>query len=195
MRPVVILDNGHGVETPGKRSPVWADGSQLREYEFNRDIVSRIIDMLETDGIEYVDLVPEEYDVSLRERCERANRIYRNYGGNAFLISIHANAGGGTGFELYTSYGQTQSDKIASIIAEEYKAEFRSEFPLRKDTTDGDVDKESNFYILRQTTGPAVLTENFFMDTEKDCKLILSEEGRERIARFHYKAIKRIIVS
>ena len=38
MKPIVILDNGHGEETAGKRSPVWGDGSQLFEWEFNRDI-------------------------------------------------------------------------------------------------------------------------------------------------------------
>lgn len=32
----ILIDNGHGKETPGKRSPVWPDGSQLYEYEFNR---------------------------------------------------------------------------------------------------------------------------------------------------------------
>lgn len=36
----ILLDNGHGYDTPGKRSPIWPDGSQLFEWEFNRDIVS-----------------------------------------------------------------------------------------------------------------------------------------------------------
>ena len=31
MKPIVILDNGHGEETAGKRSPVWSDGKQLFE--------------------------------------------------------------------------------------------------------------------------------------------------------------------
>ena len=42
----ILLDNGHGEETPGKCSPVWPDGSRLREYEFARDIVRRIFDRL-----------------------------------------------------------------------------------------------------------------------------------------------------
>ena len=29
----VLLDNGHGENTPGKRSPKWSDGSQLKTYE------------------------------------------------------------------------------------------------------------------------------------------------------------------
>ena len=42
----IILENGHGSQTPGKRSPIWGDGSQLLEWEFNRDIVRRIAAML-----------------------------------------------------------------------------------------------------------------------------------------------------
>lgn len=60
---------------------------------------------------------------------------------------------------------------------------------MRVDTTDGDPDKESDFTILKKTVCPAVLTENFFMDTERDCRFILSDEGRDRIARMHFDAI------
>ena len=52
---------------------------------------------------------------------------------------------------------------------------------------------KENFTILYNTRCPAVLTENFFMDNEKDCLFILSDEGIERIAEMHFKAIKRII--
>ena len=61
----IILENGHGSQTPGKRSPIWGDGSQLFEWEFNRDIVRRIAAMLKADGVKVEILVPEETDVSL----------------------------------------------------------------------------------------------------------------------------------
>ena len=54
-------------------------------------------------------------------------------------------------------------------------------------------DFEANYTILTKTKCPAVLTENFFMDTYSDCKFIMSEDGRERIAKFHVKAIERVI--
>ena len=48
------LDNGHGKKTAGKRSPVFDDGeTQLFEYEFNRDIVRRIIIELDKVGVQY----------------------------------------------------------------------------------------------------------------------------------------------
>ena len=90
---MIILDNGHGINTPGKRSPFEP---VLYEYEFNRDIVKRISDKLNTLNIPNVILTPEEEDVSLSTRVKRANEIY-SYNPDAILISIHANAGCGTG--------------------------------------------------------------------------------------------------
>lgn len=189
---VVILDNGHGKETKGKRSPVWPDGSQLLEWEFNRDIVCRLAEMLLLDDRSCEVLVPEMSDVPLTERCRRANEIYDREAGNCILISIHGNAGGGTGWEAYTTRGVTKADGLASLLYDEAEREFaRDGWRIRKDFADGDADKESDFYILRRTKAPAVLTENFFFDNERDCRLMLSAEGRERIARVHFNAIKR----
>lgn len=190
---VVILDNGHGKETPGKCSPVFPNGVELHEYEFNRDVVRRIAEKLKNIGISYRILVPEENDISLSERCKRANQINKETNGNCFLLSIHANAGGGTGWEIFTSRGGTKADVIASVFAEEAKKMFGDKWKMRFDYSDGDADKEADFYILKHTICPAVLTENFFMDTEKDCRFIVSESGREQIAQMHVNAIKKII--
>ena len=194
MSKVVILDGGHGVDCAGKRSPIWGDGSQLFEWEFNRDIVRRIAAMLKADGVKFEILVPEETDVSLPERCRRANVIHADCGNNAVLFSVHGNAGGGTGWECYTSVGQTKADAIATVLCEEAEKEFAPDgWKMRFDYIDGDPDKESQFYILKHTVCPAVLSENFFFDNEKDCRLMLSDAGRERIAKVHYNTIKRIL--
>lgn len=149
MSKVVILDNGHGKETAGKRSPIWGDGSQLFEWEFNRDIVRRIAAMLKADGVKFEILVPEETDVSLPERCRRANVIHADCGNNAVLFSVHGNAGGGTGWECYTSVGQTKADAIATVLCKEAEKEFAPDgWKMRFDYYDGDPDKESQFYIL-----------------------------------------------
>ena len=190
---VVILDNGHGKETKGKRSPVWPDGSQLLEWEFNRDVVCRLTEMLVRSGIPYEVLVPEMSDVPLSERCRRANEIYDRNNGHCFLISIHSNAGGGSGIEVYTSRGETDADGIAFGIFNQLDEEFGKEWPMRADWADGDPDKEEGFYILRHTKCPAVLVELFFMDNEKDCRFILSGEGRQRCASAIYKAIRNIL--
>ena len=189
----VILDNGHGKETPGKQSPVWPDGTQLFEWKFNRDIVRRICRQLDADDIRHERLVPEEIDISLKERCRRANALCKRTDGNCFLISIHGNAGGGTGWECYTTPGITAADDIAIALCCSFEKEFGGQSKMRFDNSDGDPDKEADFYILRHTACPAVLTENFFMDNPVDCKLMLSEDGKQRIAKAHYWAIQKII--
>ncbi len=189
----IILDNGHGQETAGKRSPRWPDGSQLFEYEFNRDIVHRIARMMSRYGTNFDVLVPELTDVPLYVRANRANHICRVNGpANCLLVSVHANAGNGTGWEAWTSIGKTAADDYAEIFYNRAQLDF-PEWPIRSDVTDGDHDKEEDFAILRKTQCPAVLTENFFMDTERDCRFILSEAGRDRIARMHFEAIRECI--
>ena len=127
--------------------------------------------MLKAEGIKFEILVPEDNDVSLSERCRRANVIYDDCGQNAVLFSIHGNAGGGTGWECYTSVGKTKADEIATVLCNEAEKEFAPDgWKMRFDHCDGDPDKESQFYILKHTVCPAVLSENFFFDNEKDCR-------------------------
>jgi N-acetylmuramoyl-L-alanine amidase len=93
------------------------------------------------------------------------------------FVSIHLNAGKGKGYEVYTSVGETSSDKIADIWIEKMGI-----------VAPGQVDrgeKDRDFQVLRDTMCPAILTESGFMDTLKDCKWIQSEEGRSAIAKAH----------
>lgn len=191
----IILDNGHGEETLGKCSPVWPDGIRLYEYEFNRDIVRRIFGRLYSRGILADIIVPERNDVPLYVRANRANDICNVAGkDNCLLVSVHANAGGGTGWEAHTYLGDSMSDRYSAIFYEKAEVAFGKEWKIRRGNVDvADPDWDSNFAILRDTKCPAVLTENFFMDTEQDCRFLLSDEGRERIAAFHVEAIMACI--
>lgn len=191
MTKIILFDNGHGRETPGKRSPRWADGRQLFEWEFNRDLVRRIVLKCCHAGIRAVILVPESNDVPLSERCKRANDWYDRNGGDCVLLSIHANAGGGTGFEIFTSPGQTKADPIATKLIEQLQRDF-PELKMRKDMADGDPDKEAAFYILKHTKAPALLAENLFMDNRDDCRLLLDEDFRDRLAESYVKFLKTL---
>ena len=200
-----IFDNGHGgiidgvYQTPGKRSPVWPDGTQLFEGEFNRAIVNRLVKMCAEAGIECVNLVDTQEDVPLSERTDKANDIYRkraDKGGKCIYVSIHANGfdkESANGWSCYTSIGETKSDKIATILYEKAETEFPGEY-IRKDTySDGDVDKEANFWVLAKTVMPAILSENFFMTNYDNCHNYLqSEEGRDRIAKIHFQMIQEV---
>lgn len=202
MKPVfVILDNGHGgildgvYQTPGKRSPVWPDGSQLFEGEFNRDIVRMLAEKFRGANIAHNILVPELTDVSLTERVRRANSIFKSKR-DAFrvvLISVHANAASAEaakGFEVFTSPGETESDKVAEIYFQECKKVLSSVTKMRPDTSDGDSDKEAKFTIINDTHCPAILTENGFMTNYDECKLLMSPEFRETIAEIHFNTVK-----
>ena len=195
-----ILDNGHGgiidgeYQTPGKRSPVWEDGSQLFEGEFNRAIVNRLVKMCAEKGIECINLVDTQEDTPLSKRTAKANSIHREKG-NTIYVSIHANGfnkESANGWSVYTSEGETNSDIVASVLAEKAQKEFPDEY-MRKDTRDGDADKESNFWVLIKTAMPAILSENFFMTNYDNChKYLLSEEGRDRIAKIHFEMILEV---
>jgi N-acetylmuramoyl-L-alanine amidase len=192
-----LLDNGHGgiirnvYQTQGKRSPLWPDGTQLFEGEFNRAIVHRLMKLCDLEGIDYVNIVPEEEDIPRPERTRRANEIYKT-NKKCIFLSIHANAGGGRGWEIYTSTGETKSDKISSVFFLKFKEEF-GQITMRSDYSDGDPDKEARFDVLVDTRMPAVLTENFFMDNLDECKnILMTETGRDKIAKAHFKAILEI---
>ena len=188
----VLIDNGHGSNTPGKRSP---DG-RLREYAYTREIAERLVMELRKNGIDAERIVKEEIDVPLAERCRRANEYKAS---EAILVSIHCNAAGNgsdwmsaRGWEAWTSVGKTKADKLATCLYE--NAEYcLPGMKIRKDMTDGDQDKESGFYILKHTKRPAVLTENLFQDNKKDVEFLLSEEGKLAIVNMHVWGIMKYL--
>ena len=86
-------------------------------------------------------------------------------------------------------YGrQCQSSQICSATYVAAQAHLPGK-RLRTDYTDADPDLEADFYILRHTTAPAVLTENFFMDSHPDCTFLLSPEGQQAIVSLHVTGI------
>lgn len=188
----ILLDNGHGQETAGKRSP---DGS-FREYAWTREITFRIEQELRKLGYDAVRIVPEATDISLRERTRRVNEICGRYGkNNVILISVHVNAAGcgewktARGWSVYTSKGMTQSDELANHLYTSAQELLSQKTKLRKDLSDGDIDWEEDFYILKKTQCPAVLTENLFMDNKEDLDILMSKEGKDAIVNLHVRSI------
>jgi len=201
-----LFDNGHGgiidgvYQTAGKRSPLWPDGEILYEGEFNRAIVNRLMKLCEEAGIDAINLVDTQEDVPLSKRTDKANDISRQQmdmdGKPCIYVSIHANGfstESANGWAVYTSIGETKSDKIATVLYEKAVVEFPEE-RMRIDThSDGDADQESNFWVLRKTVMPAILSENFFMTNSDNChKYLLSENGRDRIAKIHFEMIQEV---
>lgn len=192
---LILIDNGHGVNTPGKCSP---DG-KFREYKWNREIAHEVVAELKKRGYCAELLVTEDIDISLAERVKRANNKCNQLGiKNVVLISVHVNAAGNgqwlnaKGWSCFTSKGFTKSDKIADEL---YKVaeELMPNRTMRKEYSDGDADWEAGFYILKNTKCPAVLTENYFMDNRDDLAYITSEEGRKAIIATHVDGVVNYI--
>ncbi len=173
MGKTVILSNGHGgvingkYQTAGKRSPKREHGV-LYEGMFNRWVVNGVIEELDRIGIPYYHVSPELTDISLKTRVDRVKKIY-NSDKDVYLLDVHANAGGGEGVEGFTTDGETGSDAIAEIFLCNIEEDLKDQ-KMRFDFSDGDRDKESNFYVLRNTPCSAFLFESGFMDGEKDYK-------------------------
>ena len=192
----ILIDPGHGIDTPGKRSP---DGLFL-EYLWNRQVADLILEGLVSAGVDASLVVTETNDVSLRNRVNRVNTICNRLGAsNVLLVSIHANAAGNgsawmnaKGWSCYTSKGKTKSDQVAECLYDAFEAEF-PERKIRKDMSDGDRDWEENFYVLQKSKCPAVLLENFYYDNREECAWMLQEETKRRIASAAVKGIIKYI--
>ena len=192
----ILIDPGHGIDTPGKRSP---DGL-FREYLWNRQVADLILEGLLSAGVDASLVVMETNDVSLRNRVNRVNTICNRVGAsNVLLVSIHANAAGNgsawmnaKGWSCYTSKGKTKSDQVAECLYDAFEEEFQDR-KIRKDMSDGDRDWEENFYVLQKSKCPAVLLENFFYDNREECAWMLQEETKKRIASAAVKGIIKYI--
>lgn len=167
------IDAGHGSDTPGKRSP---DGV-LREYAWTRDVAHIVAQTLNARGVPCVNVVPEETDVPLAERCKRINKIAREHPENVH-VSIHINAAGdgrqwlnARGWQVHTyTDPSVASRRLACTMFDEAKA---AGFKVRPESP-GMPFRPKNLAILRDTSCAAVLVENFFMDNKEDCAYLLT---------------------
>lgn len=202
----ILIDNGHGTNTPGKRSPWCAAKAkpeiEFYEYKWNREIAKPIVDELVRRGYDAELLVKEENDISLTERANRVNAFCKKLGAaNCILVSVHSNAAGNgsewmkaKGWSAYTTKGTTKSDKLAEALYDEAEKNFKGR-AIRKDMSDGDRDWEANFTIIYKSLCPSVLTENFFYDNPDDVSYILSASGREAVIKTHVDGIINYIKS
>ena len=199
----ILIDNGHGILTKGKRSP---DG-KLLEYAYTRELARRIVSILQSRGYDSELLVPEDDDIPLSERVRRVNEICLTYEPsspaptgdlmpNVILISIHVNAAGdgtkwmnATGWSCYTCKGQTESDRLADCLYKAAEQILKNQVIRTDYARDGDADWEENFYILRKTPCAAVLSENYFMDNKSDLEYLQSQAGKQAIIDSHIEGI------
>ena len=195
-----ILDAGHGglhpetreYQTRGKRSPLFPKtsdfaGEVLYEGVRNRRVLKCLAELLFENNIDYTIVSEEWKDNSLGDRVRRANKIAETTP-NCIYLSIHHNAYG-NGWNTAHGISTYHFPKSAKgyNLAKVFQAEIVAETNWRSRGV-----KNANFYVLKNTHMPAVLTENGFMTNLKEAEFLMSDEGSYKITLAHFEAIKKI---
>lgn len=187
MSKLIALDDGHGMETAGKRTPYIPElGREVHENEFNRAVVGYLDQELKRCGFRTVLTAPGDVDTPLTTRTNTAN----NQGADLF-ISIHYNAidskfdGPGLdpeGIAVFIYPGTKDSRRLAEMV----------EAQLLKVTGEKQYSRgvlEEDFHVLRESHMPAILSENGFMDNKREALLMLSPEYQKKVAEAHARGI------
>ena len=180
MAKLIAIDDGHGMQTSGKRTPTLPSGLKsetgnfMHENEFNRAVAKYLKAELERCGFKTLMVAPTDADTPLATRVATANNAKAD-----FYISIHANANTGKwgtwgGAETLT-YGSGESLRIGKII---HKHMMKGT-PIR----DRGIKDGSWLYVVKNTKMPAVLVECAFMDNLEEAKMLLSDAFRRETAR------------
>ena len=172
MTKIVAIDAGHGINTPGKRTP-----DDEREWSFNSIVAQSIIENLKNyNGIKTVRLDDPtgKRDVPLRERTNKANNANAD-----ILISFHHNAfksiwGTHGGTETYHYPGSAKGKQLAQAI----HPSIVKAYGLR----DRGI-KSANFHMLRESNMPAILIEGGFMDSTVDIKKLRDKNVLEQAGK------------
>ena len=183
MKPIWLLDPGHGVDTKGKRSPSMPreyiefyepDSPGVYEWEFNRDMADLIMTAAPMN-MDVFNIVPENVAVPLAARCKRANSYLVE--GDPVLLSLHSNAAGNGGWNpargVVGFVAKKHSDKeewLARALAGEICA--ASGIPLRRGGF-----ATANFTMLTRTRMPSVLLEIGFMTNMQDMEILAGEHA------------------
>lgn len=185
MINTLILDRGHATVsktgkyiTPGKQF-LFPNQVHVYEGQENQKYVETLAKKAIEKGFKVVYTVQpsDPRDPSLESRVTFANNTPDK--NTSIFLSCHNNAGGGVGTEIFTSVGETTSDKYAEAILQSLKKNFPNRV-LRTDTRDRDLDKEENFYVLKYTKMPAILFEFGFFDRWEDYVLLSSQVNIDR---------------
>ena len=173
----------HGDKAYFHKDGIFYEGEKNRYYGY--EVVKR----LQEKGVNVIVVNHPFNDTSLQHRTDLANMYHANIQ-PGFYFSEHSNAANGRarGISLWTSIGQTTSDRLATqymnIMKESLKPKPGQETPsfslrFMEQMQDGDVDYEQNFHVLVRTVMPAVLSENLFFDNLQDSLLLFNNEYRE----------------
>jgi N-acetylmuramoyl-L-alanine amidase len=163
----ILIDAGHGLPDPG------ACSNGMREADYVMEVARYLMHYLQSVGHRAHLTRNSEAGLAFAKGTDLAERckVEHNWRPDLF-VSLHCNAaasGAARGFEVWTSVGETKSDQAAELIINEFHKAFPDRV-LRRDFSDGDQDKESDFCVLAGTLGPAVLVELGFLTNAEEAR-------------------------
>ena len=187
---VIALDAGHSIQTYGKETPAFDDGTIIKEAEQNFAVMDLVNKYLKNMGFKTVicskdinkDLTSNiKINADLKERVQIENKANAD-----IFISFHSNA--------ITGYWQTFAKGIETYC---YKFGGEGEKIAKKIQNNLIVDtkmynrgvKQANFYVLKNTKAPAVLVEIGFMDFKEDALHMKDSKWIEKYAKAIVKGI------
>jgi N-acetylmuramoyl-L-alanine amidase len=176
----IFLDKGHGGSDPG------AVANGLQEKTLTHQIVEYAVNHLFENytGFELRVSRAGDQTLTLSQRAKMAN----DWGADVF-VSVHINAGKGTGFESYIYNGGVSSQTVAlqNVLHGEILSAMRGFGAI----TDRGK-KRANYAVLRETKMPAVLTENLFIDSN-DAKYLKNEAFLKAVGEAHARGVAKFL--
>lgn len=173
----IVIDPGHGGKDPGAVGP-----SGIKEVNINLQVALMVAKKLQKAGLSVKLTRTTNTFVDLQPRCDIANSWMADY-----FVSIHCNAAStpqAHGTETYCYKFGGKGEVLAKAIqAELIAATGRANRGV----------KEANFYVLRKTSMPAVLTELAFISNLVEERLLTSAAYQEKCAMAIAKGIGKVI--
>jgi N-acetylmuramoyl-L-alanine amidase len=174
LKNFVILNPGHFYPPdPGSTT------NGLRESDIALELVNDIAAGLPAYGINYAIVRSND----LAEICDEADK----YDVDALFLSIHVNAGGGTGYEDYCCNATSEANTYRQLL----RIEVMNYLSQYKVIDRGQ--KHKAFAVLAGTKQLGILTENLFIDNAKDAALLADPAFRKGLAAAYVKGIARAL--
>lgn len=169
MTKLIALDDGHGMETAGKRTPVLPElGRAVKENEFNRAVV-RLLDIeLKRCGFRTLLTAPTDVDTPLSVRTNLANNaradLFMSIHFNAFDALFNGNDPDGFSAHVQIGYRNSEAGRFAQLAVNQLAQGTQQR-------NRGVV--EQDLHVTRETAMPAVLFELGFMDNPREARFLL----------------------
>lgn len=170
----IFIDPGHGGSDSG------AKGNGLLEKNLTLAISLKIRDLLANyQNVQVRMSRDSDKTLALNQRTQMANAWGADY-----LVSVHINAAGGTGYEDYVF-------SRASSTSVQYQNIMHAEIMRQIDLMDRGK-KRASFHMIRESNMPAILTENGFIDHPEDAAKLKQSTFIDKIAQGHVNGLVKI---